>query len=167
MYHPRFTLLFLACLASPFVAQAQTHCTKKEVEYFSCKIRGSEKVVSVCGSVFRDRADATASIVDEAWIQYRFGKPGHVELTHPEKHQPLLGRFFAEFIVANDSRLYALGFKRGGYRYEILDSPGLRGVTVEGQGSKAQLPCDGEPRTPRREDLNDFHELVMMLNRQG
>ncbi len=160
-------MLFLACLLSPLAAHSQTHCAKKELDYFSCKIRGSEKVVSVCGSTFRDGANADANIVDSAWIQYRFGKPGHLELIYPERPQPLLGRFSAEFILANDSRLYALGFRRGGYRYELVDSPGFRGVTVEGQGSRAELSCDGAPRIPRRTDLNDFHELVMMLERQG
>ena len=163
----RYPWLFAACLISSFSAQAQTHCTKEEIEYFSCKIKRSEKVVSVCGSVFWDGVNASANLVDKAWIQYRFGRPGSLELTYPEKRQPLLGRFSADFILANDSRLYALNFKRGGYSYGILDSPGFLGVTVEGHGSSTKLPCEGMPTIPRREDQNDFHELVMMLYRQG
>jgi hypothetical protein len=162
-----YTGLALLSVISPLLAHAQTHCSSKEVEYFSCKIKGSEKVVSLCGSVFRESTYASANIVDDAWVQYRFGKPGNVELTYPEKRRPLLGNFSADFIVANDARLYVLGFKRGGYSYEVTYSPGFRGVKVKGRGVDAEMPCDGEPKLPRRQDLNDFSELVMMLNRQG
>lgn len=167
MPHVRYSVLLSACLIAPLVAGAQTHCTKNEIEYFTCKISGSEKTVSICGSVFRDSSSAIAEIVDNAWIQYRFGKLGDLELIYPATHHPLLRHFSADFILANDIRLYALKFKGGSYSYEVLYSPGFRGVTVEGRGSNVKLPCDGEPKIPLREGLNDFHELVIMLNRQG
>jgi hypothetical protein len=166
MRHVCYKFLLSACLGMPLVASAQTHCSKNEVEYFTCKIGGSQKVISVCGSAFRDSTYATAEIVDDAWLQYRFGKPGNLELVYPEKHPPLLGHFSAEFILANDSRLYALKFKRGSYNYEILYSPGFRGVTVEGRGTNLRFPCDGEPRIPLGKNLNDFYELVTILDRQ-
>lgn len=166
MPHVCYKLLLSACLSASLVASAQTHCTKKEVEYFTCKISGSEKIISVCGSAFRADTYATAAIVDDAWLQYRFGKPGQLELVYPAKRHPLLNHFFAEFILSNDRRLYALMFKHGSYNYEILYSPGFRGVTVAGRGLNIQLSCDGEPKIPLRDGLNDFHELVEILSRQ-
>ncbi|BCO26202.1 hypothetical protein MIZ03_1082 [Rhodoferax lithotrophicus] len=166
MPHLYYKLLLSACLSASLVANAQTHCTKNEVEYFTCKISGSEKIVSICGSDFRAGTHALAEIVDDAWLQYRFGKPGQLELVFPAKRHPLLSHFSGELILSNDRRLYALTFKRRSYSYEILYSPGFRGVTVQGLGSNVKLPCDGEPKIPLGKGLNDFYELVITLNRQ-
>jgi hypothetical protein len=145
-------------------ALASSHCARSEINYFTCKIKNSEKLVSLCGIAFRDNGDPTAQIKDTAWIQYRFGKPGHLELIYPAKKVALVGRFSGECIVANDRRLYALMFKNGNYKYEILSSPLFRGVVVEGHGSKTELSCDGEPKTEWAAGLNNYYQLVQDLS---
>lgn len=158
-------LLFSIFFLDPIVASAVTHCKKGEIDYFTCKIKNSEKIVSLCGSAFRDSSYATADINDDAWIQYRFGKPERLELIYPAKKLPLVSKFSGEYILANDHRLYALMFKSGGYTYEIQSSPGLRGIVVTGRGVKVEMPCDGEPKTASVENLNNFYQLVEDLNR--
>lgn len=78
--------LFLALL--PALLTGQTHaeslCKPKEVLYYSCKIAGSQKLVSLCGNALNDQ--------NGFWLQYRFGKPEQLELVYPEsrgKAKPL------------------------------------------------------------------------------
>lgn len=153
--------LMLACAFFP--AMAASHCAKGEIDYFSCKIKGSEKSVSVCGTTFRD--DAEPGISDDAWIQYRFGKPGKPEMTFPEKKQPLQKNFTGEFILANGAKLYALQFKRGQYAYEVLMAPEYNGIIVAAKGKTTKLSCDGSPKTTGGPNMNDFTELVRNLSR--
>jgi len=142
---------------------AAGHCAKGEIDYLSCKIKGSEKSVSVCGSAFRD--DNEEGINDDAWLQYRFGKPAQLELVFPDKKQPLQENFTGEFISANDARLYALKFKRGQYNYEVLMAPGHTGIVVAGKGKTTKLSCDGVAKTAGGPKLNVFTELVIELSR--
>lgn len=132
-YARRLLPLALACVSVP--TMAASHCVKGEIDYFSCKIKGSEKSVSVCGTAFRD--DKVEGINGDAWIQYRFGKPGELELTFPDKKYPFQENFTSEFIRADDVSLYALKFKRGQYDYEVMMAPGH---TVSSSLAKARQP---------------------------
>jgi hypothetical protein len=66
---------------------AQTHCKAKEIDYFSCQIANSKKVISVCGNI-DDRG-----IERSSWIQYRFGAPNHLELAYPERRDRSISAF--------------------------------------------------------------------------
>ncbi len=158
-------LLIFALVAAD--ARAATHCVKGEIEYFTCRIKDSEKLVSLCGSPFRSEAQSLAGreIDERAWLQYRFGKIGDIELRYPSKtKQPLVKYFGADYFLANDTRLYALSFRSGGFSYSIVSSPDLVGIEVAGRGIKKQLPCAGAPTTTGGSDLNSFYRLAEDLN---
>lgn len=167
MTHTARTLLCSIFLLGSFDASAATHCTSGEIDYFTCKIKDSEKIVSLCGGLFRDDTYATSEINSDAWIQYRFGKKGSIQLTYPAKKKQPLGKYFSgDYILANDARVYSLTFKSGSYTYEIQSSPGMRGILVLGRGIKLAMPCDGEPKIMWAPNLNNFYQLVEDLNRQ-
>ena len=138
---------------------AASHCKSGEIIYFSCPIKGSEKLVSLCGSAFRDKGRMS----ETAWVQYRFGRPGQIELAYPKQKSSLVEAFTGEYIVANDRRLYSLMFHIGAHKYELLVSPEFRGVTVSGNDTEAKRPCSSEPQTQFAKSLNNFYQLVQDL----
>jgi len=158
-------VLFVVFVTSSAAATAATHCKSGEITYFSCQIAKSEKVVSLCGSAFRDNDRAEAEINDGAWLQYRFGRPSQLELVYPAKKEPLLTKFSAEYILANDNRLYSLMFTNSEFKYEVLFVHDWQ-ILVEGRGKKIKLTCQGEPVTQRANNLNDFFQLVQDLSEQ-
>lgn len=58
-------------------AIAETLCSSGEDSYFSCKIKGKEKIVSICGS--KDLSK------ERGYLQYRFGVPGKIEFEYHDK----------------------------------------------------------------------------------
>lgn len=66
-------MVFSASMANPVVST--TLCENFETVRFSCKIKGSQKIVSVCSS-----AKLTSK---DGYIQYRFGKSRGIELEFP------------------------------------------------------------------------------------
>lgn len=72
-------------------AVAQTHCGANEIDYFSCKVADSDRVISVCGNI------VDGEIAESSWLQYRFGRLGHEELVYPRrKKQPPVSAFEGE-----------------------------------------------------------------------
>lgn len=58
-------------------AVSPSHCAADEVTYFSCQIKGSKKVASLCGpSIIR-------GVDPGAGLEYRYGRPSSIELTLP------------------------------------------------------------------------------------
>ncbi len=84
--------LYISCLLFTISCgvEAQTLCRKGEFEYFSCPISKSNKVLSVCGDMGSPRERGTS---EDSWIQYRFGKPGAVELQFPREKRGSLKKF--------------------------------------------------------------------------
>jgi hypothetical protein len=69
-----------ATLLASLPTLAQTHCKADEIDYFSCPIVNSTRVVSICGNV-ENRIEGSS------WIQYRFGSKNHLELVYPERKE--------------------------------------------------------------------------------
>jgi hypothetical protein len=125
-------------------AAADTWCSKDETTYFSCKIKGSEKVLSVCGK--------------DSYLQYRFGKPGRIELQFPKNRVDSRSEFtvdheYRQSVGTNED---SLRFASGAFHYRVfyfsyplsqekdLGMGHGAGVEVARDGqTRAELQCDG------------------------
>jgi len=151
---------------------SETHCHRGEITYFSCQIQKSKKVVSLCGAAFRSRR--SDGFLADAWIQYRFGVVGNVELEFPKRRDDSLSLFGADMFLADNSRrIYALHFSVGKYKYSIeriLADSYVNAVLVEGSGKETEFRCAGEPKMEDVAGENGFESLVEALyweNKQG
>jgi hypothetical protein len=107
--------LLLCCFGSmfAFVSQAsETLCQPEEKVIFNCRIKTSPKVISICSS-----SKLTA---DEGYLQYRFGKPDHVEFTFPASKVDTQKQFTWEWHHPYQSFLVDLWFENGGYVYDVF-----------------------------------------------
>ena len=158
--HPKFLLLLVILLSTTTFA-GESHCKKGEVTYFSCKIKNSEKVVSICGIDYRD---------ENAWLQYRYGRLKQPELVFPTKKQDSLKKFWGESHHSYNGVSYALSFKNAGFTYTtdfIEADEDFYGVNVFAKnGSENKLSCEGKPQ---REFVNgiDFSSLVQELETEN
>jgi hypothetical protein len=106
-----FTAALLA-LASAQAFSHPSHCSKEEKTVFSCLI--GKKVVSVCASENLSPTDG--------YMQYRFGKPGHLERRVPAKE----AHPFKEKVGANaydgpqGSQNGTIDFVNGDHSYTVF-----------------------------------------------
>jgi hypothetical protein len=91
-------LLVLASAAFPSAAGAQSLCTRDEVDYFSCPVKGG-KVLSICSNLAE--VDTTEP---GHWVQYRFGTPRRIELAYPREKKESLSRFEGHVFDARGER---------------------------------------------------------------
>lgn len=122
----------VAVLLCPHV-WAEGHCESGEKTFFSCEVRGG-KVVSICGG--------------SDWLQYRFGKLKHVEISFPSEKTDSLKQFTgaSRFHKAVQVSAEYLMFERSGVEYSVTQMQGgseLLGVTVLLPGAKhlSELRC--------------------------
>lgn len=88
-------------------------CGAGETAWFSAAVEGSEKTVSICGSASLEGSGA--------WIDYRFGKPGQIELQFPPKPSGSLDVFTVRRYTRFRTTYLKLEFDNGGYNYAILE----------------------------------------------
>ena len=107
-----FALLFINPLGLAFATTLESHCLDNEFVYFSCRIDGSTKVVSLCGGI-HDRKPS--------WMQYRFGAIGSLELIYPKTAEGSLHQFagFFQSHKAIPFLIEEVWFRIGKYRYRI------------------------------------------------
>ena len=123
-------------------------CRVEEQAFFSCAVTGSAKFISLCGSKSLDAR--------RGYLQYRFGKPGAVELQFPRARANTQRVFrYAHYLRARVDRT-EVTFDNEGYRYVIFDyyegdiKPTVRdsGVRVRRHGANAketEITCDSKP----------------------
>lgn len=142
-------LLVLAFTSSAHSWAAPSLCAKGETIFFSCPVRGG-RVVSLCGSIGGDSGSAGAA----EWLQYRFGRPGVVELSFPQTKQDSLSKFKGEHVLSHlaDAEMSAdaVSFVSGGIGYRIESTmPQSRklfqGVSI-GDPRKFDLPVPAQAR---------------------
>jgi hypothetical protein len=137
-------------LIFPGAAAASTvptpsHCSASEAVIFSCRIKGSAKILSLCGSKQLGK--------DAGYLQYRFGPPEAVELAFPNERGNSLAQFEYRHYFRSQVDQTSVNFKNGGYTYSIYDdyvgdikpSETRRGVSVD-KTSPAEhhdLECTG------------------------
>jgi hypothetical protein len=164
------TLLSLVALmlCAPLAATAASLCSKGEVDYFSCKVAGSAKSISLCGSALH--AAGGKGIGADAWLQYRYGTPGKPELVYPAKKEPLSRHFEGHSMYTGDILISALTFKRDADLYEVIDSQDNTFVGVTGPGKAFKFDCDGPatgPRTAKQPFAAVAKELSELAARTG
>ena len=114
-----FTLaLGLAIAASAGIAHAagNSHCGAGETTWFNATVDGASKQVSICGSASLEGGSA--------WLQYRFGKPGDIDLQYPKNHAGSMSAFTIRRYTRPRTTYLKLDFVNGGYTYAILEGFG-------------------------------------------
>jgi hypothetical protein len=153
---------------------AQSHCRRDEMDYFSCVIKGSRKVVSLCGNKLKHIYE-TGGL--EGSIQYRFGIPGQPELIYPKKVAGSVAKFKGVWTKGYRISYDELSFQNQGVRYSLVsgqndqpnESESFVGVEVKHGTTTTRFSCDKwlTPRTNYSIDNdfpNDFHDLVRQLD---
>ena len=154
-----------------FAAMGTTHCKADEVTYFSCKIRNSTNVVSLCGSSIKG-ADAS-SFVEHGWLQYRFGKPdSNSVFSYPMAKTGAVSHFkgeFHSFADEENSRGYndRVWFKNREAEYGVIVDQGSRyfyGVWVNVGSKHRSFYCDNLKEIIFGSSIgDDFTSLVRKL----
>jgi hypothetical protein len=147
----RLLALFVGCLLSlMFTVEVQrgSLCTQSERIIFSCSVKRSGKIVSLCAST-----DVTKT---SGYVQYRFGLPDKIELEFPAEKERSQEKFeYIHYFRAQVDETQ-ISFTSGGYNYSVFDEyngefkPAVssQGVRVEAPGGKeSSLECQGKART--------------------
>ena len=115
---------------------------------FSCKIKGSLKVVSLCATVKTIKGARRAVA-----LAYRFGKPGAPEFEFPAVAERSLAQFEFSHYFRPGMDSNSLSFRSGDFSYSIYESSEVSqhgkedrgaGLSVSGKGRQkgAELTCD-------------------------
>ncbi|HEX8097265.1 MAG TPA: hypothetical protein VF507_04490 [Pyrinomonadaceae bacterium] len=86
-------------------------CAADETVVFSCTTKGAGKLVSLCGSKQLDEK--------RGYVQYRFGRPGKVEMEFPRTREKTQSAFRLTRYTRPLVTYLALRFESGGYLYSI------------------------------------------------
>jgi hypothetical protein len=110
-----FSIVLLHWHSGLIAAEAQkTHCRQEEDILFSCPVKDGTTIVSLCGS-----KHLTAQ---EGYLQYRYGRRGHIELEFPAQRQDTQTMFrYAHYSRYQVNRV-VVSFQRGGYTYALFDN---------------------------------------------
>lgn len=149
--------LALAVSALPAKAGASL-CRKGEQVFFNCQVAASSRLISVCGS-----KDLSA---EQGRLQYRFGRPGKIELFYPEKPAGGQKKFLWSLYMRYRVSYAALSFSNGGFRYTVYDDfNGEDDEEGEGQSSsgvRVEKLADPDQSTSlecANADTGIFHRL--------
>lgn len=134
-----------------------TLCDAGEQVVFSCGLRSPAKYVSLCASKKLTR--------DEGYIQYRFGRPGRVELEFPRNRVGSQKQFRYEHVFRAQFDQTEISFEQGGFSYTLFDyydgeqKPARRGAGVRvraagGNAAEITMRC-GSRATAHYGDLTD------------
>jgi len=140
-------LCVLIAISAVKVFAAVDHCMPDEQVIFSCGMKTSSKVLSICASRVLSK--------DKGYIQYRFGAPGNVELEFPSSREGSQGKFaYFHYFRAQVDRT-EVGFKNGKYEYSVFsDYEGdikpetyKSGVSItdSSSGKEQTFLCRGKP----------------------
>ncbi len=130
---PSFLLTAVAWVAA---AAPASLCEAHEHQYFSCATSKTKRL-ALCGS---------EPGAPTAWLQYRFGKVGALELAFPAKKEGSLKAFLWERHLHVNSMSFAVRFVNGGFSYLLFDQNTMGSATDHGAGvliDKATTLPDG------------------------
>ncbi len=144
-------------------ATGPSHCSPVEWTVFSCQIEGSQTVVSVCAST-----DLTRT---HGYLQYRFGRPGAVELAFPEDLEGTQDQFMWQTIGYSGGWDTRIQFTNAEVSYQLYDKAikvsisekeFLGGIIIkEGKAVLAELACDTATLGPAYDNtLGDLYERI-------
>ena len=134
-------------------------CNKSEKVVFSCAVRRLGKMVSLCSSPELRKA--------EGYLQYRFGRPGQVELEFPKERSQSRTLFKYRHYFRSQVDSTEISFTVNGYAYAVFDEyngeekpvVSEKGLLVTSESSKKEVKylCQGKPLA-NYEDLADTFE---------
>lgn len=106
MHQPILAGICLLAASQQSFAAEPTLCARDETVFFNCRVAKSGKLISLCG-------DAGA----EKFLQYKFGRPGSVELTFPKARKDSLSQFTwsQDYRKSVDSLAYKISFSIASY----------------------------------------------------
>lgn len=108
----RVVSLFLLLVSHASAADQPLYlCQPDEQLIFGCEIE--HKLLSVCAS-----ADVSKT---SGYVQYRFGKPGKIELTYPATKVAPQGKFFLASAGFSGGGANIIRFNNSGYEYLVFD----------------------------------------------
>ena len=122
-------------------------CRVDEQAFFACSIARSTKIVSLCGSRYVDHR--------RGYVQYRYGKPGALELQFPAARANTQRVFrYADYFRAQVERS-EISFDTQDFHYIIFDyyegdtkpATAIAGVRVSKHGAteaETELQCRGK-----------------------
>ena len=88
-----------------------TLCEKNEKVIFSCGMKKSAKILSLCSSKELDK--------QKGYVQYRFGLPGKIELEYPADRKSTQSAFSYSRYTRPLVTYLALRFGTNGFKYSI------------------------------------------------
>jgi hypothetical protein len=106
------TISVLLTASAAAAESPRTLCEAGERVYFSCVTESRGRVVSLCGSETLTEA--------ASYLQYRFGRPGAIELEFPSTREGSIGRFRYSHYVRPLVDRQDVSFDTGGHRYAVL-----------------------------------------------
>jgi hypothetical protein len=130
-------VLVVAAASQAHAARAQGLCAKDETTYFSCPA-GNGRSINLCGKPAQT-------------LQYRFGKPGRVELAFPARPEEGADAFrYAHYTRFQVDR-FELRFDNAGTEYVLFDyteaSRREAGVGATQGGKEFSVSCRGPVRS--------------------
>lgn len=163
---------FIACsisllgipLASLHAAAVDGWCRPPEATYFSCTIAGSERVVSLCGTRRGDTLTA---------LQYRFGRPGRLELTFPPRTSTPSAHFRMSRYTRYQVTYLTVWFENGNYTYEVFsDYNGEGGMPEQSRGIRVrqrgvQRVTEYRCESPVEDRLGELDRWVPVVDPHG
>jgi hypothetical protein len=131
-------------------------CEKAEKVVFSCQLKNSAKIVSLCSSSKLSKT--------EGYLQYRFGVSGKIELEYPKQRSDAQKSFHYSHYFRARFDLTEISFSLEGHTYTVFDnyngeekrSITDQGITVKLPGDKKEVSyaCRGEAKA----DYGDISE---------
>jgi len=138
--------------------QPNSLCAAQEHIVFSCEVRRTAKLVSLCAS-----KDLTK---EKGYLQYRFGLPDKIELEFPKTQARTQEQFTYSHYFRYQVDLTEINFTIDGYGYQIFDTyngeekPKISeagvNVTPPGKPKAVSFVC----RTKARADYSNLDEVL-------
>jgi hypothetical protein len=94
--------------------QSSSLCTKGEKVVFSCALKSSTKIVSLCSSPQLTKTDG--------YLQYRFGVPGQIELEYPKDRAKPEKSFHYNHYFRAQVDLTEISFTNNGFTYTVFNN---------------------------------------------
>ena len=144
----------------PVVSELQTDslCAKDERILFSCTVKRTAKIISLCSSRELDK--------ERGYLQYRFGLPGKVELEFPQGRQGTQQQFHYSHYFRYQVDLTEIKFQIDITEYSIFDTyngeakPAVAqqgvNITVIGKTKDTTFVCRSKPKT----DYNTLQDVL-------
>jgi len=136
------------------VALAAGHCQAAETTYFSCRIKDTANIASLCGAGPSAKTDAVAA--SDGWMQYRFGPADRIEFSFPADKKDSLAEFDGERLLRPRSSAATVTFRHQGVSFTVVSNTGelaFTGVWLALEKVRApDMQCDGVPEVDRLRD---------------